>query len=62
MDGVGLPHEKIVPTDQEIMVQQQQMQQMMAQQAAQAQGDQPASPQGQARMAEEFDNMHRVQQ
>lgn len=61
MDGVGLPHEKIVPSDQELMVQQQQQQQM-AQMAAQGQGDQPQSPGGQARMAEEFDNMHRTSQ
>lgn len=59
MDGVGLPYEKIVPTSQELAVMEQQAAQQQ-QMAAQAQGDQPQSPQGQARMAEEFDNMHRT--
>jgi hypothetical protein len=59
MDGVGLPYEKIVPTSQELATRQQAMAQQQ-QAAAQAQGDQAQSPRGQARMAEEFDNMHRT--
>lgn len=62
MEGVGLPEERIVPSELEMRkhVEAQQKQGQIQQQAAAAQGNQPARPGGQERQAEEFDNMHRT--
>lgn len=70
LENIGLDHEKIVPTDEEVVerVKQAQQQQMMMQaQAGEQQGGPPGSqgmqsekPDGQPRLAENTDNRFRV--